>query len=932
MFEILKYAVVTILAALALQTYAVPAKRGTQIYTQPDGSTVEVKLHGDEFFHYYLTADNLPLIEDSDGSLFFAKIENGNLSKMPYLACDASDRSAELTRQVSGLNYRQVVSLLRKRAMNSNRRRSIPQQGMGRFETTFPSKGELKALVLLVEYSDVKFTLDNPKQYFTDMLNLDDFSEYGATGCARQYFLDASNGQFDLHSDVYGPVTLPRSRAYYGSNDMMGNDSNPEDMVIHAIEILKNEVDFSQYDCDKDGILDNVFVFYAGTGEASGGPAQSVWPHAWNLAQAGKSFTVDGVVVDHYACTCEWQGETPDGIGTFCHEFSHIMGLPDLYNTAGDNANYTPGEWSVMDYGPYNNNSRTPPTYSAYERNAMGWLDVDLVTEGTSVTLDDIKSTNRAVMIATTKPKEFFLFENRQQTSWDTYLPHHGMLIWHVDYNDEVWRYNSVNNDRDHQYVDLIEANGVGESAKGAAWPGIHEKTSFTAGTVPAFLDWSKKDLGLPITEIAEENGKIYFDVDGGDFELAAPSEVTISDLTPISLKLSWNAVERAKGYTVSVSFDNGIATEFVPGFKTAKYEAPITSTVISGLDAETEYTIEIIAFSGTRTSSSTMASAKTPVMTFPYMTPKVLPAESITENSFVARWEPVNGADHYLLSVEGAFEVKPTTEMCNFGSLIFRVPAGWEYSLKTSRYTDPNWCGKAAPSAKMDQDGATLTTPYFEHDILSCSIWTKLSNNKPECSLAIDGLVDGKWQRIESFDNISTFGTNSSIEAIPDGTRQLRFTYLQSGKTALALDDIEIEIGGVSRKILESYNELNVGNEVSFLVENLPADKTGFYYKVTAVSSSDERTLPSLEQYVEHSMSAVDVITSDLTERSVSSDSNGNVYCYGQNGDKVEIYTIDGKKILSSTIENENSLMLPIHKNGFFIVRIGNSPFKIFI
>lgn len=932
MFRILKYALFAVMTALALQTYAVPAKRGTQIYTQPNGATVEVKLHGDENFHYYLTSDNLPLIEDPDGSLYFAKIENGNLHKMPYLACDVSCRSTELIRQLSGIDYKPVVSMLRKKAFKSNRHRSIPQQGMGRFETTFPSKGKLKALVLLVEYSDVKFTLENPRQYFSDMLNLDDFDEYGATGCARQYFLDASNGQFDLHSDVYGPITLPRNRAYYGSNDMMGNDNNPEDMVVHAIEILKDEVDFSQYDCDKDGILDNVFVFYAGTGEASGGPAQSVWPHAWELSQAGKSFTVDGVTVDHYACTCEWQGETPDGIGTFCHEFSHIMGLPDLYNTSGEYANYTPGEWSVMDYGPYNNNSRTPPTYSAYERNAMGWLDIDLVSEGVSVTLDDIKNNNKAIMITASKPKEFFLFENRQQTSWDKYLPYHGMLIWHVDYNEEVWHYNSVNNDRDHQYVDLIEANGPGENARGASWPGIHEKTSFTSDTDPMFLDWSNKELGLPITGIVEKDGKIYFDVDGGDFELSAPSGVTVSELTPISLKLDWNAVERAKGYAVSVYTDNGTGTEYVPGFKDVRYDEPCTTAIISGLDSETEYTIEVMALTGTRMSAPAIVAVTTPVMTFPYMTPKVLPAENVTENSFIARWEPVNGADHYLLYVEGAYEVKPTTELCNFGSLIFRVPAGWEYSLKTSRYTDPNWCGKAVPAAKMDQDGATLTTPYFEHDILTCSIWTKLSISKPECVLAIDGLVEGRWQRIETLENIPTIGTNSSVEAIPGGTRQLRFTYLQSGKAALALDDIEIEIGGVSRKLLESYDDLNVGNVSSFLVDNLPADETGFYYKVTAVSSSHERTLPSLEQYVECSKSNVDLITSDLIKRSVSPAPNGNVYCFGQNGDKVEIYSIDGQMILSSIIENGNRLILPIHNKGLFIIRIGNSSFKIFI
>lgn len=931
MNSFLKITASILCSILAFGAYAVPAKRGTHTYLQPDGTTVEVKLTGDEFFHYYLTADNLPLVEDSDGGLYFAEIENDALIKTRHLACDKADRTPEINRLVARTDYDDAIRILQSKAKKMASRRALPQQGIGRFETTFPNKGKLKALVILVEYSDLKFKLENPHQYFTDMLNLDGFGEYGATGCARQYFLDASNGQFDLTSDVYGPVTLPRNRAYYGANDMMGSDNNPEDMVVHAIEILKDEVDFSQYDCDKDGILDNVFVFYAGTGEASGGPAQSVWPHAWNLTQAGKSFTVDGVLVDHYACTCEWQSDTPDGIGTFCHEFSHIMGLPDLYNTSGSNANYTPGAWSVMDYGPYNNNSRTPPTYSAYERNAMGWLDVNLVTEGTSVSLGDIKDTNNAVMIATAKSKEFFLFENRQQTSWDTYLPHHGMLIWHIDYDADVWRYNSVNNEKSHQYVDLIEANGVGESSNGASWPGLHGKTSFTAKTTPAFLDWNNNDLGLPVTDIVEENGKIYFDVDGGDFELPVPTGLNVTELTPISLRLNWEKVERAKGYTISAYYDNGMTKEYVPGFKAAKYDAATTTAVINGLNAEREYSVEITAFSGTKTSSPLSISVTTPVMTFPYITPQVLPAENVTDNSFIARWEPVDGANHYLLTIEGAYEVKPKTEVCNFGSLIFRVPAGWDYSLRTTRYTDPNWCGKATPSAKMDKDGATLTSPVFDHDILSCSLWIRLSANKPQCVLNVEGLVENKWQLIQAIDNIPARGTTITIENIPSGTRQLRFTYLQFGGAALALDDIEIEIGGTSRKILDAYNKLNVGLRESYLIENLPADETGFYYKVIAVSPTNERSQCSAEQYVERGSSSVAELKADTGHYFVKNNGNG-IVCYGSSGDKVDIFTIDGRCVLSSVIliDGQVSLFIPI--KGCYIVRISNKSFKVAI
>ena len=155
--------------------------------------------------------------------------------------------------------------------------------------------------------------------------------------------------------------------SYYGENDYRGDDSNPQKMAIEACQQLDATVDFSEYDRDNDGYIDNVYIFYAGRGEASGGSSSTVWPHSWEVsAVESQTYYFDNVILNRYACGNEWEGDKPDGVGTFIHEFSHVLGLPDLYSTSYSSA-FTPGSWSAMDYGPYNNNGCTPPLYSVFE-------------------------------------------------------------------------------------------------------------------------------------------------------------------------------------------------------------------------------------------------------------------------------------------------------------------------------------------------------------------------------------------------------------------------------------------------------------------------------------------------------------------------------------------------------------------------------------
>lgn len=526
-----------ILLLVALAASAGKARPGIRNVKQPDGSTVKVTLTGDEFHHYYLSEEGYPLMVEN-GFFYFANVnEEGRMTASPFLLSEDS-ASQELQEFLKGIDREKMVERLSlRRERNSNARllkkpstRSYNENDWHRGlfpNSTYPTFGSPRVIVILAEFADKKMTLENPHDYFHRLLNEEGFSDYCATGSVLDYFKDSSAGIFIPEFDIYGPVTLPKEMAYYGENDKDGNDKHAVDMIVQACEALDDEVDFSLYDCDGDGYIDNVFVFYAGEGEASSEDKNTIWPHSWNVSYGiQEEKKLDGVILDRYACSNEWVvygGESyPDGGGSFIHEFSHVMGLPDLYSTS-NSTSYTPGEWSVMDVGSYNNNGYTPPLYSAFERYALGWLEPFEMTEPALGTLRPIIH-NEAGIIRTKDaegaltPDEFFLVENRQQEGWDSYLPGHGMLVWHVDYNEDIWWNNEVNNNSKHQYVDLVEAAGELISRRTRAadpFPGEKNKKSFTETTKPAAVSWAGVPCGVAITDISEDSGIISFKLNG---------------------------------------------------------------------------------------------------------------------------------------------------------------------------------------------------------------------------------------------------------------------------------------------------------------------------------------------------------------------------------------------------------------------------------
>lgn len=530
----------------AAAAYSIPAKPGMIRYVQPDGTEVEIRMAGDEHGHITFSAEGLVVVANSEGRLEYARFNQDGRPVASGIALsktklsDAEKLSLQTQSQIehwiSTVESQKADKLAKRAALRRAAAEVDPDEGgseedeeqddegngtgqwsvpanFGLCTSTFPIKGSPKGLVLLVEYQDVPFEYGD-YDYFNRMLNEEGFSDYGSLGSARDYFVDNSMGQFTPDFDVYGPVTLPNVRAYYGANNESGDDERPYLMAVHAMQALDDEVDFTQYDCDGDGMIDNVFVFYAGQGEHDSGIRDAVWPHSWEVSAANpfKRYKFDDVVLDHYACTCEHPtGETrPDGIGTFVHEFSHVMGLPDLYVTTYSGG-FTPGSYQVLDEGPYNNGGLTPPNYSSFERCALGWIEMTPMQEG-RIEIPELTESNVAYVVPTENKGEYFFFENRQRVGNDRFIPGHGMLVWHIDYDRKIWDYNAVNNTSSHQRVDIVEADNVKtESTRaGDTFPGTSGVTAFLKDSKPAMVSWKKKNLIFELTDIQEtEDGLI---------------------------------------------------------------------------------------------------------------------------------------------------------------------------------------------------------------------------------------------------------------------------------------------------------------------------------------------------------------------------------------------------------------------------------------
>lgn len=514
------------------ESWGLKADRRPRQVVLPDASSLTIVLHGDEFFHYTTTVDGYMITRKSDSYFYYSSISgNGRETISDIRAHDPGNRGGS-ERAMLALRSKGVpvtlASTIRMKTMGNLRGNGYEvMKGIHPF-------GKHKTLVILVDYQDIRFAVPSPRESFSTMLNENGYSQNGATGSAADYFRDNSGGRFQPEFIVVGPVVLPKERAFYGKNQTPTLEPNARQMIIDACqEVVKSQlVNFQDFDSDNDGVVDNVYVFYAGHDESAGASPDAVWAHEGTL-KGMEGAMVDGLQLETYACSSELKddrGMVMTGIGPICHEFGHVLGLPDFYDTDGAVHEESVGlyeRFSIMDAGNYNNEGRTPPYYTVVERAIVGWLEPRELNAAGNFRLEDI-STNVGYRIsATSDPSEYFLLENRQVKGWDRFLPAHGMLIYHIDRSSrsingvpipQLWKMNKLNSYAQHPCCYIVGAGGAikNEAEYGTlTFPGERRVYEFSSSSAPASNRfWTGETAPVNLKNIQEDNGVVTFTVE----------------------------------------------------------------------------------------------------------------------------------------------------------------------------------------------------------------------------------------------------------------------------------------------------------------------------------------------------------------------------------------------------------------------------------
>ena len=524
----------TIMALVACSTMmAAPAKPGTYTHVQSDGSTVTLTMQGGESHRSLVTVDGLTVARNMNGD--YCYMASGSMSDV--LAHDPDSR---------GITETAFVTAYRDQMTQPSQARRMPRREDENTSPQVPTLGSPRIPIILVNYSDVQFIDEDPVVTFQNQFNEKEKS-------CLHYFQAQSRGQFSPQFDILGPVNLPQTREYYGGNVYRYGtelDQQLGTMIYDACTGLA-DVDFSNYDNDGDGYVDVVVVLYAGVGEAQAWSTvpECVWPCQWDMQESydwGCStigpFQLNGVTIDRYAVFNELEGNNNysrkiDGIGTFCHEFSHCLGLPDFYSTSGGST-FGMSRWDIMDHGCYLDNGDTPAGYTSYERHFMGWMDLIDPEPNTRYELRPLNTDEGTAVKVTNdaNPDEYYLLEYRVMTEWDAYLPGQGIMVLHVDYDKDAWDNNTPNNDRNHLRMTLVPADGqlTGFTVSTDLWPQASD--SLTNYSTPPASVYTGGYMNKPLTSMRVDAAegiasfwymRIRCDVNGD-------GEVNIADVNPV--------------------------------------------------------------------------------------------------------------------------------------------------------------------------------------------------------------------------------------------------------------------------------------------------------------------------------------------------------------------------------------------------------------
>jgi immune inhibitor A len=575
----------------AMTAGAVKMKPGINIIKQADGTTITVRAYGDEDLSYFLASDGTLLYQEGTNFYIAGVKADGTLYSTGVLAHEPSMRTIKEISAIKAQNAKAFYNSMETQAKANKVRR----EPMTPDNSLLPSLGKHKIPVILVEFSDVEFSVENPKATFDkylngkELFNKETDPEMGQNyASVAKYFKDMSFGKFEPEFEVYGPVNLGKPLATYGAG--YSSQENMGLLLTDACTAVDDEVDFTQYDSNDDGNIDLIYIIYAGFSQSiAGNSTDCIHPKSGYLSLA-KSF--DGMDVKRYGVNNELNGTPADqangpiinGIGLFCHEFSHCMGLPDLYPKSGSIAeaciNQNMDYWSLMDAGEYTANGYRPTAYTAWERERLGWMEIGTLTGPSNVELKSLDEGGAAFRIYNDKDEtghEYYIVENVQNNGWNKNLFGNGLMVTHVDYLSSQFSLGGckVNNTGGHPRMHVMAADGMfvpeyflgstiedsyitflkehnadlvakygGQvfsiedykaEAAGDLFPGTSNATSLTDDSQPMKAwTYNGETMGKPITDITNdtEKGIVSFKFMGGGEPVDGINEVTVNKTT----------------------------------------------------------------------------------------------------------------------------------------------------------------------------------------------------------------------------------------------------------------------------------------------------------------------------------------------------------------------------------------------------------------
>jgi M6 family metalloprotease-like protein len=691
------FALLAIMAApFTKQSLAVTAYPHPIEYKQPNGNIITIQLQGDEKVKWALTEDGYTILSKNDGYYEYAmKDEKGDLVHSGVIVSEKSKRSgsevAFLSKIVKGLFYSKDQLALIEKIWDIKDKNA----------KAFPTTGNRKLVCILIGFTDKAFTKTQTE--FNNLFNQVGYTTGGATGSVKDFYTENSWGQFNLTVDVFGPYTASNTMAYYGANDASGNDVRPRELVTEAINLADASANYANYDNDGDGSVDGVYIIYAGYGEEAGGGANCIWAHAWNIT----TITRDGKTLSKYSCSAELSGSsgtTITGIGVICHEFGHVLGAPDYYDTnysTGGQYDGT-GYWDMMAAGSWNNGGKTPAHHNAFTKIYFySWATATTLTAAADITVLNSAENKSFYRINTATSGEYFLIENREKHKFDAYLPGSGLLIYHVHSGVMTSASsNSINNTHQQRMYPVAQNATVAQptstpSSYGSintatcAWTGASgTKTEFTDTSTPNMKSWAAANTAKPITNIVRDataKSVSFSFMGGGGTTVVIPTVTTTaaSSITASSATSGGNvtadggASVTARGVCYSTSQNPTTANSTVAsGTGTGTFTANIT-----GLAASTTYYVRAYATNsagtayGTQISFTTSSSGTGLALPVTQNFASTMPSGWTTQNTgtgITERWNMNNSAN----AGGTAYEARCTYQQVSPGTTRLITPA----------------------------------------------------------------------------------------------------------------------------------------------------------------------------------------------------------------------------------------------------------------